>query len=76
MRLLRFPALTHSYSRIALNADIYGQGSGYSERVMLLYDGLHYDALAVAAYDGAPEQLDVTVIPASGSRTDMVMQVS
>lgn len=28
--------------------DLYGQGEGYSERVMLIYDGLHYDALAVA----------------------------
>lgn len=28
--------------------DVYGQGEGYRERVMLIYDGLHYDALAVA----------------------------
>eukprot|EP00197_Chlamydomonas_leiostraca_P007834 CAMPEP_0202859510 /NCGR_PEP_ID=MMETSP1391-20130828/1587_1 /ASSEMBLY_ACC=CAM_ASM_000867 /TAXON_ID=1034604 /ORGANISM="Chlamydomonas leiostraca, Strain SAG 11-49" /LENGTH=381 /DNA_ID=CAMNT_0049538545 /DNA_START=147 /DNA_END=1292 /DNA_ORIENTATION=+ len=41
--------------------DVYGQDAGYSERVMLLYDGLHYDAMAAAAYDGAPEELDVTI---------------
>ncbi|DBB01393.1 TPA: hypothetical protein ACH3X1_000060 [Trebouxia sp. C0004] len=28
--------------------DVYGQGEGYQERVMLIYDGLHYDALALA----------------------------
>ena len=28
--------------------DLYGQDEDYSERVMLIYDGLHYDALAVA----------------------------
>ena len=28
--------------------DLYGEGEGYSERAMLLYDGLHYDALAVS----------------------------
>ena len=28
--------------------DVYGQDAGYSERVMLIYDGLHYDALAIA----------------------------
>lgn len=28
--------------------DVYGQGEGYTERAMLLYDGLHYDALAQA----------------------------
>ncbi len=35
--------------------------------------GLHYDALAVAAYEGAPESLDVTVVPASGPRCEAVM---
>lgn len=35
--------------------------SGYSEQVMLLYDGLHYDALAVSAFEGAPETFDVTI---------------
>lgn len=28
--------------------DTYGQDAGYGERVMLIYDGLHYDALAVS----------------------------
>ena len=28
--------------------DVYGSGEGYQERVMLIYDGLHYDALALA----------------------------
>ena len=27
---------------------MYWQGKGYTERVMLIYDGLHYDALALA----------------------------
>lgn len=27
-------------------------GAGYSERVMVVYDGLHYDAMAVSAYEG------------------------
>lgn len=27
---------------------MYGSGEGYQERVMLIYDGLHYDALALA----------------------------
>ena len=40
--------------------DVYGHGEGYTERVMVVYDGLHYDALAVAASPGAPESKDVT----------------
>ena len=28
--------------------DLYGEGDEYKERVMLIYDGLHYDALAIA----------------------------
>ena len=27
---------------------MYGQGDGFTERAMLVYDGLHYDALAVS----------------------------
>jgi hypothetical protein len=28
---------------------------------MLAYDGLHYDALAVEAFRGAPEEVDITL---------------
>lgn len=42
--------------------DRYGEHDGHSERVMLIYDGLHYDAMAVAAFDGAPDDLDITVL--------------
>ena len=38
---------------------------GFSERAMLIYDGLHYDALAVAAFEGAPEELDMTIFAPS-----------
>eukprot|EP00887_Chlorella_sp_A99_P007280 scaffold2.g7280.t1 len=57
-------------------ADVYGSGQGFGDRVLLIYDGLHYDALAVAAFEGAPEELDVTAIPSSGSQTDAVMQAA
>jgi ubiquitin thioesterase OTU1 len=40
----------------------YGEQEGYPEYVMLIYDGLHYDALAVSAFEGAPEDMDVTVM--------------
>lgn len=42
--------------------DRYGEQDAYSERVMLIYDGLHYDSLAVAAFDGAPDDLDITIL--------------
>eukprot|EP00883_Tetradesmus_obliquus_P014352 jgi/Sobl393_1/7395/SZX61668.1 len=42
--------------------DRYGESEGYAERVLLIYDGLHYDAMAVAAFEGAPEELDITVL--------------
>ncbi|GAQ81675.1 OTU-like cysteine protease [Klebsormidium nitens] len=41
--------------------DIYGQGEGYKERAMLIYDGLHYDALALEMFPGAPKDFDVTI---------------
>ena len=37
--------------------DVYGQDAGYDERVMLIYDGLHYDALAVAGERALPEHM-------------------
>jgi ubiquitin thioesterase OTU1 len=40
----------------------YNEQEGYSEYVMLIYDGLHYDALAVSAFEGAPEDMDITVM--------------
>jgi hypothetical protein len=42
--------------------DMYGSGDGYKRQCFLLYDGLHYDALAVEAYSGAPESADITVV--------------
>ncbi|XP_023735668.1 OVARIAN TUMOR DOMAIN-containing deubiquitinating enzyme 2 [Lactuca sativa] len=41
--------------------DLYGQEKKYPERVMLIYDGLHYDALAMSPMDGAPEEFDQTI---------------
>ncbi|QDZ18414.1 putative ubiquitin thioesterase OTU1 [Chloropicon primus] len=41
--------------------DVYGQGMGYRERALVIYDGLHYDALALSAFSGAPEEVDITL---------------
>eukprot|EP00775_Hariotina_reticulata_P003080 gene3080-3359_t len=57
----------HAYDIQTKRCDRYGELEGYEERVMLIYDGLHYDALAVAAFDGAPEDLDITVLQAAGA---------
>lgn len=42
--------------------DTYGTGDGYSQQCFLVYDGLHYDALAVEAFADAPEEVDCTVL--------------
>lgn len=52
-----------AYDIQTTRCDVYGQGEGYTERVMLIYDGLHYDALAMAFFDGAPEEVDQTIFP-------------
>ncbi|KAG6472363.1 hypothetical protein ZIOFF_069823 [Zingiber officinale] len=41
----------------------------YSERVMLIYDGLYYDALAMSPYDGAPEEFDQTIFSVRSDRS-------
>ncbi|KAH7622861.1 hypothetical protein Ndes2526B_g02143 [Nannochloris sp. 'desiccata'] len=53
--------------------DIYGQGEGYAERVMLVYDGLHYDALAVAAGVGTAESRDVVSMAITSAKLEVVM---
>jgi hypothetical protein len=32
------------------------------QQCFLVYDGLHYDALAMAAFEGSPEEVDCTVV--------------
>ncbi|XP_052208236.1 OVARIAN TUMOR DOMAIN-containing deubiquitinating enzyme 2 isoform X2 [Diospyros lotus] len=50
-----------AYDIQTTRCDLYGQGKNYCERVMLIYDGLHYDALAMSPADGAPEEFDQTI---------------
>ncbi|KAG2488512.1 hypothetical protein HYH03_013015 [Edaphochlamys debaryana] len=56
--------------------DIYGQDKGYPDRCLLLYDGLHYDAMAVAAFEGAPEELDVTRFERGAPGAGAIMQAA
>ncbi|CAM9517675.1 unnamed protein product [Phaeothamnion confervicola] len=41
----------------------YGEGEGYRERMFLLYDGIHYDALSEAFNPTADESRDTAVFP-------------
>eukprot|EP01018_Ginkgo_biloba_P024690 Gb_06226 [translate_table: standard] len=50
-----------AYDIQTTRCDLYGQGKGYKERVMLIYDGLHYDALAMSPFEGAPDVVDQTI---------------
>ena len=42
--------------------DLYGEGNHYNKRIYLLYDGIHYDpmALAPSGSESGPESADVT----------------
>ncbi|KAJ6802177.1 ubiquitin thioesterase OTU1 [Iris pallida] len=52
-----------AYDIQTMRCDLYGQGMNYQERVMLIYDGLHYDALAMSPFEAAPEEFDQTIFP-------------
>lgn len=58
-----------AYDIQTTRCDLYGQGKSYCERVMLIYDGLHYDALAMSPADGAPEEFDQTIFVVNHDRT-------
>ncbi|CAN1339710.1 OVARIAN TUMOR DOMAIN-containing deubiquitinating enzyme 2 [Linum perenne] len=45
------------------------QDKKYSERVMLIYDGLHYDALAMSPFEEAPDEFDQTIFAIQKDRT-------
>jgi len=44
---------------------VWGEGIGFSQRVYLVYDGIHYDALAMNPVENGPEEFDVTVFDAN-----------
>lgn len=50
-----------AYDIQTARCDLYGQGKNYAERAMLIYDGLHYDALAMSPSNDAPEEFDQTI---------------
>jgi ubiquitin thioesterase OTU1 len=52
-----------AYDIQTTRCDLYGQEKNYTERTMLIYDGLHYDALAMSPFEGAPEEFDQTIFP-------------
>lgn len=56
--------------------DTYGEGNGYGKRILVIYDGLHYDALALAAYEGAPERLDETMFDVGDVQLELVLQAA
>ncbi|XP_022039473.1 OVARIAN TUMOR DOMAIN-containing deubiquitinating enzyme 2 isoform X1 [Helianthus annuus] len=58
-----------AYDIQTTRCDLYGQEKKYRERVMLIYDGLHYDALAMSPADGAPEEFDQTIFAVNPDRT-------
>ncbi|KAJ4457572.1 putative Ribosomal RNA small subunit methyltransferase H [Paratrimastix pyriformis] len=53
--------------------DVYGQNSGYSECCYLMYDGIHYDALAFGYSPDAPGVMDVTRVSISSRMADQLV---
>ncbi|XP_050219997.1 OVARIAN TUMOR DOMAIN-containing deubiquitinating enzyme 2 [Mercurialis annua] len=58
-----------AYDIQTTRCDLYGQNRRFSERVMLIYDGLHYDALAMSPAEEAPEEFDQTIFAVRNDRT-------
>lgn len=46
----------------------YGESEGYAEMVALLYDGVHYDAMIMLPFAGAPEEFATTQFASSDER--------
>jgi len=52
---------------------IFGQGQGYKQRVLLIFDGTHYDLLVKQPFEGAPTALDVRIFEVTD---DIVLQMA
>eukprot|EP00210_Caulerpa_lentillifera_P003357 g3203.t1 len=50
-----------AYDVRSARAFVYGEDAGFHERVLLVYDGIHYDAIALSPFEDAPEDKDITV---------------
>ncbi|KAH3756994.1 ubiquitin thioesterase OTU1 [Pelomyxa schiedti] len=48
----------------------FGESEGYNDIAYIIYDGIHYDALALCLEQGAPEECDVTVFPRRGREAE------
>eukprot|EP00126_Sphaerothecum_destruens_P006809 Sdes_comp19539_c0_seq3m11145 len=46
-----------------MRANRFGEDENYPKRVFVIYDGIHYDALAWSPFAGAPESQDITIFP-------------
>jgi hypothetical protein len=55
--LLLLLLLYYYYYRV----DLYGEGNKYPRRVYLIYDGLHYDPMALAQSEQSPESNDIVI---------------
>mmetsp|Transcript_36625 Transcript_36625/g.74662 ORF Transcript_36625/g.74662 Transcript_36625/m.74662 type:complete len:328 (-) Transcript_36625:1839-2822(-) len=49
-----------AFDVIRFRYDIYGTEEGYKRRISVIYDGIHYDALAFCFDPSLPEDMDVT----------------
>ena len=61
-----------AYDIQTMRCDVYGQGENYTERVMVLYDGLHYDAMVLSPPGASGSEGDVTIFPSSGEEAEAV----
>jgi ubiquitin thioesterase OTU1 len=50
--------------------DCFGQDKSYKTRVYLLYNGIHYDALALSEQN-APEEMDITLFSPDDKTTEL-----
>ena len=43
-----------------LQVDLFGQENNYSDRIIVLYSGIHYDAVALSPLESGPLEFDQT----------------
>lgn len=65
-----------AYDIVSQRLDVHGGDQGYTERVAVVFDGIHYDAVALAAFEDAPEELDITVWSTGGAEAPLLAEAA
>lgn len=69
-----FGVAIHAADIQTCRVDRYGEDRGHEERILLMYDGLHYDAIVQSPSADSPEEFDTSIFPNGRTEVDAALE--